>query len=244
MAVGGGAWSLCTPTDATVRVRPGCLQHCFRGRPVAQGLPGATPAPRAPAGGRDAPVELRRGRRARVRSGSCPIRRAGWLRLGQPDRNRSIRCRPLGAGGRVARASAQGDAHDRHRLHPPLPLPRCTEHNRAHPRIPTAPQPARHRMDRGNGRCDAPTRPGKATTGAALGNQVLLTEGRITFIDAILASAVLSGLLLNSLLGWWWADPAAGYVLLYYSVREARASFARLIPSFRCLHGAARRTVV
>jgi divalent metal cation (Fe/Co/Zn/Cd) transporter len=67
---------------------------------------------------------------------------------------------------------------------------------------------------------------GKATTGAALGNQVLLTEGRITFIDAILASAVLSGLLLNSLLGWWWADPAAGYVLLYYSVREARASFA------------------
>jgi divalent metal cation (Fe/Co/Zn/Cd) transporter len=66
---------------------------------------------------------------------------------------------------------------------------------------------------------------GKAATGAALGNQVLLTEGRITLIDAILATAVLSGLLLNSFLGWWWADPAAGYVLLYYSVREARESF-------------------
>jgi len=25
--------------------------------------------------------------------------------------------------------------------------------------------------------------------------------------------------------GWWWADPATGYVILFYAVREARASF-------------------
>ena len=63
---------------------------------------------------------------------------------------------------------------------------------------------------------------GKARTGAALENPVLRAEGRITTIDAILATTVFVGLVLNASLGWWWADPAAGYVLLYYAVREAR----------------------
>jgi divalent metal cation (Fe/Co/Zn/Cd) transporter len=66
---------------------------------------------------------------------------------------------------------------------------------------------------------------GKARTGAALGNPVLQTEGRVTLIDAILATAVLTGLALNAALGWWWADPAAGYVLVYYAAREAREIF-------------------
>ncbi len=62
---------------------------------------------------------------------------------------------------------------------------------------------------------------GKSRTGKALGNPVLETEGRVTFVDGILATAVLVGLVLNALAGWWWADPAAGYVLVYYAVREA-----------------------
>ena len=66
---------------------------------------------------------------------------------------------------------------------------------------------------------------GKARTGAALGNPVLKTEGRVTLIDALLAAAVLVGLVLNSAVGWWWADPAAGYVLVYYAVREVREIF-------------------
>jgi divalent metal cation (Fe/Co/Zn/Cd) transporter len=65
---------------------------------------------------------------------------------------------------------------------------------------------------------------GKARTGAALNNPVLRAEGRITMIDGILATAVLIGLILNAVAGWWWADPLAGYVLLYYAVREARES--------------------
>jgi divalent metal cation (Fe/Co/Zn/Cd) transporter len=65
---------------------------------------------------------------------------------------------------------------------------------------------------------------GKAKTGVALDNPVLRAEGRITMIDGILATAVLFGLALNALAGWWWADPLAGYVLLYYAVREARES--------------------
>ena len=67
---------------------------------------------------------------------------------------------------------------------------------------------------------------GKARTGAALGNPVLITEGRVTLIDGVLATAVLLGLLLNAGFGWWWADPAAGYVLVYYALRESRQSWA------------------
>jgi divalent metal cation (Fe/Co/Zn/Cd) transporter len=64
---------------------------------------------------------------------------------------------------------------------------------------------------------------GKTRTGAALGNDVLHTEGHVTFIDGVLATAVLLGLVLNVAAGWWWADPLAGYVLVYYAVREAWA---------------------
>lgn len=67
---------------------------------------------------------------------------------------------------------------------------------------------------------------GKARTGAALDNPVLRAEGRVTLIDGVLAGAVLLGLVLNSLAGLWWADPAVGYVLVYYAVREAREIFA------------------
>jgi divalent metal cation (Fe/Co/Zn/Cd) transporter len=66
---------------------------------------------------------------------------------------------------------------------------------------------------------------GKARTGAALGNPVLQTEGRVTLVDGILASAVVAGLALNAALGWWWADPAAGYVLVFYAAREVREIF-------------------
>ena len=66
---------------------------------------------------------------------------------------------------------------------------------------------------------------GKDRTGRALGNPVLRTEGRVTMIDGILAAAVLLGLVLNAVLGWWWADPAAGYVLVFYAAREVREIF-------------------
>jgi divalent metal cation (Fe/Co/Zn/Cd) transporter len=67
---------------------------------------------------------------------------------------------------------------------------------------------------------------GKARTGRALDNPVLRTEGRVTMIDGILATAVLVGLTLNTAFGWWWADPAAGYVLVFYAAREVREIFS------------------
>lgn len=61
---------------------------------------------------------------------------------------------------------------------------------------------------------------GKRVTGSALGNPVLSTEAHVTLIDALLAAAVFIGLILNALLGWWWADPLAGLVIVYYGFRE------------------------
>ena len=66
---------------------------------------------------------------------------------------------------------------------------------------------------------------GKARTGAALGNPVLTTEGKVTLVDGILAVAVLLGLVLNALIGAWWADPAAGFVIVIYGLKEAAAIF-------------------
>lgn len=65
---------------------------------------------------------------------------------------------------------------------------------------------------------------GKARTGLALDNPVLRTEGRVTMIDGLLAAAVLAGLVLNAALGWWWADPMAGYVILFYGLKEGFAA--------------------
>ena len=61
---------------------------------------------------------------------------------------------------------------------------------------------------------------GKQVTGKQLGNVVLMTEGHVTLIDAYLAGAVLIGLILNALFGWWWADPLASLVIVYYGISE------------------------
>lgn len=63
---------------------------------------------------------------------------------------------------------------------------------------------------------------GKASTGRALHNPVLTAEGRVTVVDGVLAIAVLVGLVLNAAYGLWWADPVAGYVLVFYAIREVR----------------------
>ena len=63
---------------------------------------------------------------------------------------------------------------------------------------------------------------GKIRTGQRLGNPVLRAEGKVTLVDAYLAGAVLAGLALNALFGWWWADPLAGVVIIYYAAVEAR----------------------
>jgi uncharacterized membrane protein YkvA (DUF1232 family) len=66
---------------------------------------------------------------------------------------------------------------------------------------------------------------GKARTGRELDNPVLQTEGKVTLVDALLATAVLAGLTLDALAGWWWADPVAALVIVVYGGKEGLAAF-------------------
>ncbi len=38
---------------------------------------------------------------------------------------------------------------------------------------------------------------------------------------AYMSLTLLAGLLLNRFFGWWWADPLAALVIVYYGIREA-----------------------
>ena len=65
----------------------------------------------------------------------------------------------------------------------------------------------------------------KRITGEQLKNPVLITEGKVTLIDAYLAASVLAGLLLNAAFHWWWADLVSALIIVYYGLKEGRAAF-------------------
>jgi divalent metal cation (Fe/Co/Zn/Cd) transporter len=49
---------------------------------------------------------------------------------------------------------------------------------------------------------------------------LVLADAAETRLCALLAVATLAGLLAYDLAGWWWADPAAGFVIVYFALRE------------------------
>ena len=60
----------------------------------------------------------------------------------------------------------------------------------------------------------------KRRTGRALGNQTLIADSAESAFCALTSAAALLGVGLNTWLGWWWADPAAGLVIAALAVRE------------------------
>jgi divalent metal cation (Fe/Co/Zn/Cd) transporter len=56
--------------------------------------------------------------------------------------------------------------------------------------------------------------------GRELGSATAVADSKQTLICTYLSAAVLVGLILNSLLGWWWADPVAGLVIAGFALRE------------------------
>ena len=60
----------------------------------------------------------------------------------------------------------------------------------------------------------------KYRTGKELGSRSLMADAKETLACAYLSAAVLAGLILNALLGWWWADPVAALIVVYFLVRE------------------------
>ncbi len=60
----------------------------------------------------------------------------------------------------------------------------------------------------------------KRHLGARLGSAATAGEGTQNLLCAYLAAAVLAGLLANTLLGWWWLDPAVALGIAGLAVRE------------------------
>jgi divalent metal cation (Fe/Co/Zn/Cd) transporter len=56
--------------------------------------------------------------------------------------------------------------------------------------------------------------------GRELGSASAVADSKQTLICTYLSAAVLVGLVLNSLLGWWWADAIAGLVIAAFAIRE------------------------
>jgi divalent metal cation (Fe/Co/Zn/Cd) transporter len=75
----------------------------------------------------------------------------------------------------------------------------------------------------------APTMPllarAKQRVGHALGSSATVGEAEQNMVCAYLSVALLVGLGLNALLGWWWADPAAALVIAAIAAREGVESW-------------------
>lgn len=53
-----------------------------------------------------------------------------------------------------------------------------------------------------------------------MGTAAAVTEGAQNLLCAYLALALLAGLGLNAMFGWWWADPVAALVIAGVALRE------------------------
>jgi divalent metal cation (Fe/Co/Zn/Cd) transporter len=62
-------------------------------------------------------------------------------------------------------------------------------------------------------------------TGRELGSSSVVADSKQTLICSYLSAVLLVGLLLNSLLGWSWADPIAALVIAAMAVREGREAW-------------------
>ena len=65
----------------------------------------------------------------------------------------------------------------------------------------------------------------KRQVGHKLGSSATVKEASQTTLCAYLSVALLVGLLLNAVGGWWWADPAAALVISLVAVKEGRESW-------------------
>lgn len=61
---------------------------------------------------------------------------------------------------------------------------------------------------------------GKLRIGHELDSPTVQADGRFSLIDGALAGAVLSGLILTAVLGWWWADALLAGLIALLALRE------------------------
>ena len=60
----------------------------------------------------------------------------------------------------------------------------------------------------------------KRTTAREFGSETLQAEAALTFLDGCLSTGILTALVLNAWLGWWWTDAAAALLVAGFAVKE------------------------
>ena len=60
----------------------------------------------------------------------------------------------------------------------------------------------------------------KVRTGKEIGSRALVADAKETMVCAILSVALLLGLGLNAIFGWWWADPVTGLFIAIFLIKE------------------------
>ena len=63
---------------------------------------------------------------------------------------------------------------------------------------------------------------GKLRVAQRIGSAALKADAACSVTCAYMSLTLLAGLLLNRFLGWWWADPLAALVLVYFLIQEGR----------------------
>lgn len=63
---------------------------------------------------------------------------------------------------------------------------------------------------------------GKLRVARRIGSAALKADAVCSVTCAYMSFALLVGLLLNALFGWWWADPLAALALVYFIIQEGR----------------------
>ena len=60
----------------------------------------------------------------------------------------------------------------------------------------------------------------KKSTGKKMSSETVLAEANYSYIDGSLAAAVVTGLALNVLFGWWWSDELLALFIACFAVKE------------------------
>ncbi len=62
----------------------------------------------------------------------------------------------------------------------------------------------------------------KRKVGEKIGSKALVADSKETVACVILSVTLLIGLLFNYFFGWWWADPIASLIIVWFLIKEGR----------------------
>jgi divalent metal cation (Fe/Co/Zn/Cd) transporter len=81
----------------------------------------------------------------------------------------------------------------------------------------------------------------KRATARELGSETLQAEAAMTFLDGCLSTGILTALVLNGWLGWWWTDGAAALLVAVFAMSEGVGHWRESAPHVEPLRDPGQR---